>query len=94
MARQVHDPLFVSKYKSPILISFCRLLELYVELWEADREKSICVCLAPELFMAVFSGSLSCFWGKVTSSFPRAVFLFLFHRLVYSLIARGMQGLI
>lgn len=50
--RQVHNPLFVNKHKPPILILFCHLSELYVELWEADREETIRVCLHPELFVA------------------------------------------
>jgi len=81
---------------APTLMLFCRLSELHFELWEVDGEEVVCVCLplTPGLFPALFPGSLSCFWGKVSCSFPDAVFLFLFHHLVYSLIAKGIEGLI
>lgn len=60
-ARQVHDRFFVNKYKSPILTLFCRLSELYFELWDMDEEETICVCLPLGLFLTLFSSFLSCF---------------------------------
>lgn len=48
------------------------------------RRSFVSVCLTVTLFQFLI------FFGKVTSSSPHALFLLLFHDLVYSLVAKGI----